>query len=359
MRKMTTLLAALALLALGTASGAAAQIQNQPQLSPRAAVEQQFGLTEVRVDYHRPSVKGRTLWGELVPYGEVWRAGANENTTLSVSTDVRFQGKDLAAGTYGFFVIPEETGAWTVALSSASASWGAYSYAEDEDVLRVTVQPVTGPATEQLVYRFENVQRDSVVLALYWGEIRLPIEITADTLAVTLDSMREELRGAAQFGWAGWSEAAAFCAGEEACISDPALRDEAIGWAERSVQLEARMSNLMTLATLLDAKGDSTAAGEARERGLRVGQPLEIHRYARQVLAQGKPEEALKIFQMNAERFPDAWIVELGLSRGYGAVGDQQKAIEHMRRAKEAAPEFQRDAIQGLIDRLEKGESIE
>lgn len=357
-RRSTAVLPVLALLLAAAASGAAAQVQHLPQVSPHAVAEQRIGLTDVRVDYHRPAVNGRTLWGGLVPYGQPWRAGANENTVLTVSTEVQLQGKTLPAGAYGLHVLPAEEGPWTVALSRNSTSWGSFSYDPAEDVLRVEVEPGAGPMTEQLLYRFDDVTRDSAVLALQWGELRLPIEVSADTTALTLESLRRELRGPAGFTWLGWSQAAAFCAADEACRADPARVEEALGWIGNSIQAEERMANRMTQAVLLDAKGDAAAAEEARKQGLAVGQPFEVHGYGRQLIAQGKPEEAMEIFRANAESHPDAWFVEVGLARGYSALGDSAKAAEHMRKALPGAPDNQRAAVEGLLAQLEKGEAI-
>ena len=111
-----------------------------PEPSPAATVTQTVGLTELKINYHRPAVGGRKIWGGLVPYGEVWRAGANENTTITFSSPVKIGGKPLAAGTYGLHMIPT-TKQWTVIFSNVSSAWGSFTYDEKEDALRVTVTP--------------------------------------------------------------------------------------------------------------------------------------------------------------------------------------------------------------------------
>lgn len=111
-----------------------------PEASPEASVSQRVGLTDIKISYHRPAVNKRKVWGELVSYNEVWRAGANENTTISFSSDVSVSGQKLAAGTYGFHMLPTEKD-WMVIFSKQSAAWGSFSYDPKEDALRITVTP--------------------------------------------------------------------------------------------------------------------------------------------------------------------------------------------------------------------------
>lgn len=123
------------------------------QESPRKQATGNVGDITVDVDYGSPSVKGRTIWGELVPYGKVWRAGANENTTFSFDKDVKIGDDNVKAGKYGFFIVPNEDADWVIILSSKNNAWGAFSYAEDEDVLRLNVTPVfVDENQEQLAY---------------------------------------------------------------------------------------------------------------------------------------------------------------------------------------------------------------
>ena len=125
-------------LGAGTALGQLPPLQ-LPQASPEASVSQTVGLTDITITYHRPAVAKRTVWGDLVPYGQVWRAGANENTTIEFSTPVTIGGKKIPAGTYGLHMIPTDKGDWTIILSSVSSAWGSFSYDEKEDVVRVPV----------------------------------------------------------------------------------------------------------------------------------------------------------------------------------------------------------------------------
>jgi hypothetical protein len=146
--------------------------------SKNAEATQTIGDTNVRVTYGSPSVKGRTIFGSLEPYGNVWRAGANEATTITFSTDVQVNGEDLAAGTYGFFVIPRTEGDWTVIFNNVPNQWGAFNYDETKDALRVMTTPSEGEHQETLVYKFTDAGDDSATLVLHWGTTMIPVVIT-------------------------------------------------------------------------------------------------------------------------------------------------------------------------------------
>src|SRR5947209_20430462 len=178
-------------LGLGLFAGsAAAQFKNGsqptelniPRVSQRGTVSQRLGLTDITIIYHRPEVGGREIWGKTVPYGKVWRAGANENTTITFSDDVSVEGKPLAAGTYGLHTIPDKD-QWAIIFSKNSTSWGSFSYDEKEDALRVIVKPHAAEAFEQLTYTFEDVKPESAVATLRWETLAVPFQIGGDLKA--------------------------------------------------------------------------------------------------------------------------------------------------------------------------------
>ena len=143
------------------------------QKSPRLQTEGTINGTKVMIDYGAPSVKGRTIWGSLEKYGQVWRAGANENTTISFDKDVKIGGQSLAAGKYGFFLIPNENGEWVAIFSKKNDAWGAFSYSEADDALRLTVQAESvDDVQEQLMYAVDN---SGIVFA--WEKVRLNIPV--------------------------------------------------------------------------------------------------------------------------------------------------------------------------------------
>ncbi len=143
------------------------------QESPREKTEGSINKINITIDYGAPSVKGRTVWGGLEQYGKVWRAGANENTTITFDKDVQIAGKKLVAGKYGFFIIPVENGDWTVIFNKKNAEWGAFSYNKEEDALRVNIKPKFVKETqEQLKY---TVDKKNIIMA--WDKARLSIPV--------------------------------------------------------------------------------------------------------------------------------------------------------------------------------------
>ncbi len=155
--------------------------QKDGRVSPAATASQKVGTTDITISYSRPAVKGRKIWGSLVPWGEKpnpWRAGANENTTISFSSDIEIEGKKLPAGKYGLHMVPQSD-SWTIIFSKKNDSWGSFSYKKEEDALRITVKPTEAPMMEWLQYSFDDLTQNSVTLNLTWEKLRVPIMIKA------------------------------------------------------------------------------------------------------------------------------------------------------------------------------------
>ena len=183
-----------------TASAAQAQpIVTLPQASPRARVEQTIGVTELSVTYNRPAVNKRKVWGGLVPWGEVWRAGANENTVLASSTAFTVEGHQLPAGSYGLHLLPAEGGGWQLIVSTINTGWGSFGYDQKDDAFRAKVMPEAAPDAERLGYDFDDVTDNGATLALRWEKLRIPIHIAVDSNEATFAKLRAELRGLPQF----------------------------------------------------------------------------------------------------------------------------------------------------------------
>ena len=277
-------LPALALLAL-LAAQAHAQRLTTPLASPHARVEQTVGITNLAVDYHRPAVDGRPIWGALVPYGEVWRSGANENTVFETSTDLLVEGEPLPAGRYGLHTIPAE-GSWTVVFSTVADAWGSYSYSPDEDALRVTVTPREAPMQERLAYRFDEPGEGETELVLHWEELEVPVRIAVDTPGAVLAQMERELRGVSGFYAEAWDQVAAYA------LDHGRRLDEAVAWADRSIELMPSFSNRMTKAALLDALGRESEADVLREEAYAEASADDVRAYARARRRAGKAAEA-------------------------------------------------------------------
>jgi hypothetical protein len=224
-----------------------------PRLSPKATVSQVVGLTEIAITYGRPAVKGREIWGTLVPYGQVWRTGANEATVFSVSTDVKVEGKPLAAGKYGFFTIPNKDH-WTLVFSKTWDQWGAFDYKQADDVLRVDVKPVQSNQQERMEFLVDEFNDNSADIVLRWEDVAVPFTVTVDTPKVALAKAESELAGtpktSALTSWSRWF------------LEHDSETAKALAWARQAAKGEG--AGYWTQATLARLEAKSGHVAEAR-----------------------------------------------------------------------------------------------
>jgi tetratricopeptide (TPR) repeat protein len=339
-------LAAIAAFAISAAAAAQVAPLDLPQASPEASVSQTVGVTRIEIRYHRPAVNKRKVWGDLVPMGQVWRVGANENTTITFSTPVTVEGKKLAAGTYGVHMIPGEK-EWTVALSNVSTAWGSFSYDEKEDAARFTVEPKQAPFEERLEYTFEDPTADSVTAQLRWEELAVPVRMTVDTNAVVVDTLRSQLRGLPRFFWQGWNQAAGYCLAHDVNL------DEAKQWADRSIAINENFTNLRTKAALLEKTGDTKTAADLRAKALQIANEADINNYGYQLLGEKKYDEAIRYFQKNTKDYPKSWNTFDSLGEAYLAKGDKKLAADSYGKALSmTGDETQKKRINGILEKM-------
>ena len=324
---------------------------NIPRLSQRATVTQRIGLTDITINYHRPAVGGREIWNKVVPYGKVWRAGANENTTITFSDDVTVEGKPLAAGTYGLHTIPDKD-QWTIIFSKNSTSWGSFSYDEKEDALRVTVKPHAAEAFEALTYTFDNVKPDSAVATLRWEKLAVPFQIGVDVKAVVLRSIKNELRSVGGFTWAGYDEAAQWC------LDNNYNLEEALKWEDTSIQNEDRFENWETKSRILSAMGRKADADKALATAFEKANALQLYVYARGLQRTGNAKRAFEIYPQVPKKDPNHWISHLALARINSNKGDFPAAAKEMTQAISAGPEQNKQFLEPLLKRLEAKDDI-
>ena len=326
-------------------------ILDLPRASQHALVTQRIGITDVSINYHRPVVNKRKIWGGIVPYGDVWRAGANENTTIVFTDPVSVEGKALPKGTYGLHMIPGEN-EWTVIFSKNFTSWGSFTYDQKEDALRVTVKPQTAEFHEALTYDFDDVKPDSSTITLRWEKIAVPFKVAINLNDVVQQSLNQQLRGLGQYTWFGWDDAATYL------VDNKGNLDEALKYSNNSIQNEERYENLFTKSRVLDAMGRKDEASAAKNKALAKANAIQLHTYARQLQNEGKQAEAFTIFRDNARKNPDQWIVHVGLSRMYSGQGDFANASKEMNTAITTAPDTQKAPLQSLAKRLQAKEDI-
>jgi hypothetical protein len=260
----TTPVAMLAAVTLAVTAGPAAAQLDLPRVSQKASVSQVVGTTKVEVVYCRPGVKGRVIWGGLVPYNEVWRTGANEATTISFSDPVTIDGNVLPAGTYSLGTIPTPT-EWTVIFNKEKDLWGMYQYKPEQDALRIKVKPQPAEATEWLTFSFPSVTADSTELAMNWEKVRVAFTIKVDTNGLALAKARAAVAAAAADDWQTPYRAASYC------LQNDLNTDEAVRWLEKSIGIKATYANLGAKARYLAKKGDLAAAIETGSEAISVG----------------------------------------------------------------------------------------
>ena len=322
-----------------------------PLQSPRAEISQRIGITDVTIHYHRPLVNDRKVWDGLVPYGKVWRAGANINTTITFSDPVQIEGKPLDKGTYGLHMIPNAD-EWTIIFSKNSTSWGSFTYDEKEDALRVTVKPRAADMHNALTYDFDNLQKDSAVVEMEWEKIAVAFKVSVDVHDVVGASLKKQLRNLSQYTWMSWDNAANYLLAEKVNL------DEALTYANKSIENEDRYETEMTKSQILAALNRKDEAATAEKKALELAGPLQLHQYARQLLGEKRNEEAYAIFRDNAKKHPDQWFVHTGLARMYCAQSKFDDATKEMKLAMAAAPDDQKIYLDGLEKRLEAKQDI-
>ena len=322
-----------------------------PTLSQRSIVTQRIGLTDITLNYCRPLVAGRTLWGKEVPYDKVWRAGANENTVISFTDDVSVEGKPLPAGTYGLHMIPTAD-QWTIIFSKNSTSWGSFSYDVKEDALRVTAKSQPADFEEAMAYTFEDVKPESTAVTLRWAKLAVQFKVSVDVNAIVQRSIENQLRSIGGFTWAGFDEAATWLLDANSNL------DQAIKWEDRSIQSEERFDNLLTKSQILEAQGKKQEAETTKAKAFELANGLQLHAYGRGLQIQNKQDEGFAVFQINIKKRPNEWYTHGEIARMASAKGDFATATKEMKLAKAAAPDIAKNQIQGLIDRLEKNQDV-
>ncbi len=393
----TLVLVAISIFFTGTLFSQA--VTTQPRVSQKAVAYQVVGISKVKVVYSRPAVKDRVVWGNLVPYNAPWRAGANENTTITFSDNVKIEGKELAAGTYGLHMIPTET-TWEIAFSTNSTAWGSFAYDPAQDALKVKVTPKKSDHFyELLTFTFDEVAAESAVCALQWADKKIPFKVEVDVHSVVLASLKDELQTQAGFTWIGWNEAANYClqnevdyqqglkwatrsafinpnpnnlmtkakltakakgdASKETEIIMATLEadlntfpvtwkewqsaanwcakqnqnDKALEMINRSIAMNASMTNMMTKSTLLESSGKTKEAQKVKDDAIAKGSNAELNNYGYQLLQGGNTAGAVEIFEANAKKNPTDPNVWDSLGEGYFNNGQNEKAIESFKKS--------------------------
>ena len=341
----------------------------------KSSVIQWIGLASVTITYNSPNVtgpngedrKGR-IWGELVPYGFTdpgygtstsapWRVGANENTTITFSHAMRINDQAIEAGTYGLFLDVRRDSAWTWIFSKDAGNWGHYHYDPAHDVLRITANATEAPYTEWLTFSFDDRLRTSAVAYMQWDTKRVDFKIDFPGFYdAYVNQIRNELQGHRMgFSNQSWMDAAMFCAQNKVNL------EEALEWADyaitgRYIGVED-FNSLQTKASVLTAMNKEADAEALMSKAITLPSATvqAIHQYGRSLLASGKTGKAMEVFKLNQKRNPaDKFTTNVGLARGYTALGDKKNAIRHWELALKNIPETQKANTNFYQEELKK-----
>jgi hypothetical protein len=322
-----------------------------PRQSQHALVTQRIGITDITVNYHRPLANGRQIWGKVVPYGQVWRAGANENTTITFTDPVTIDGQPLDKGTYGLHMIPGEN-QWTVIFSKDSKDWGSFSYKQEDDALRVNVKPQPTEAYNALAYDFDDVKPDSAVVTMRWDKVAVPFKVEVKVNDLVTASIRRQIHGLNQYYWEVWDDAAGYFFANKINL-DEALKDE-----DQSIQSEERYDNLLNKSKILEAMGRKQDAEAFRTKALDKASALQLYFYGRQLQGDKKQDEAMAIFRSTAKKFPDYWTSHMAMARVYSAQGDFENALKEVKLSLAGAPDSNKANLENYVKRLQNKEDI-
>ncbi len=331
-----------------------------------------IGVTEINITWNAPGVKGREgkIWGTDIAYfgtsvlgfgsnvQSPWRAGADESTTISFSTDVLINGNKLTAGNYGFFVelYPDSS---ILIFNKNTHGWGSYFYDKSMDVLRVVTKQQKDQKSikERLEYTFENQTDKGVSIALEWEYWKIPFTVEADVIKTTLENIKAQMSGSLGFDPPSLQAAANWC------LQNNLNYEQALNWIISATDPNlGGITNFTALSIrsgLLTKIGRNAEADKAMSQAVDNATPVELHQYGRQLLNQKKTNEAFAIFEKNFIKNKGAWPTQVGMMRAYSAQGNIKNALEHAKAALLQAPdETNKRSLESAIKTLESGKAL-
>ncbi len=335
----------------------------------KASLSEQIGIVKIAIQYSRPGVKGREgrIWNTTVAhygfadqghgtsYAAPWRAGANENTTMSFSHPVKIEGHDLAAGSYGFFIALAETES-TLIFSKVNNSWGSFYYDSTQDALRVKVKNASlDKNVEWLEYVFTDQTNNSAVIAMSWEKRRIPFKVEADVQKMQMESFKSELRTTRPYY--------DFMSAANYCVRNSIELEQALAWMDRAINFRIMgVKNFLTLSTKASVLMKLNRMDEVKkimDEAIPYGTVQEVHFYARTLLNQKQLKEAVRVFKLNYNKSPNVYTTNVGLGRAYSASGDYKKALQFMKAALPLAPdEGNITNVKAMILKLEEGKDV-
>lgn len=315
---------------------------NTPRGSQQATVSQRVGVSDITITYSRPSVNGRQIWGQLVPYGindlgfgtskaAPWRAGADENTTITFSHDAKVEGKPIKAGTYGFHIEVKPDNKATIILSHDANAWGSFFYDASKDALRADITTKTVPHKELLTYEFNSVTPNSAVVSLVWEKKEFPFTVEFDVTSIVLDQFREQFKGQTGFQRQNWEQAAAYS------LANGGDLNEALVWINNAIAgqfySQKTGANMLIKAQLLNKLGKTAESAAVMDEASKIATVNELNAMGYQMLGMKDYTRAQKYFEMAIDKDPTNANAYDSMGEYYKTVGDKKNAIKYFKKS--------------------------
>lgn len=306
--------------------------------SPGAKVQQTIGISTVTVTYSRPAVKGREVWGKLVPYGwnkegfgngneSPWRAGANENTVIEFSHDATVEGKSVPAGSYGLFFAVNQDNTAELILSKDYRSWGNFWYEPTHDQMRASIKTREIAHEELLTYEFINLEKNSAELVLNWEKKQFPVKIQFAVDDIVMANATEQLKNTVGFTWQGYNSAANYA------LQNKTHLEQGLKWIDQAIAQNRNFTTLTTKSRILKELGKTADADALSKEAMTVATEIELNNYGYQFINQQDYDKAIEIFTMNSQRYPKSANCWDSLGEGYALKGDKSNAIKNFKKA--------------------------
>jgi hypothetical protein len=329
---------ALAMVIALASTTAHTQVTTPRTPSPAAAVTQTIGISTVTVKYSRPSVKGREIWGALVPYGwnvqafgagnpAPWRAGANENTVIQFSHDAKVEGQPVPAGSYGLSFVVNKDNTGEVILSKDYRSWGSFFYDPKQDLMRAKITLRDIPQTELLTYDFINNTKTSSELVLDWEKKQFPVKIEFDVDNIVMANAAEELKGATGFNWIGFASAANYSLQNKVNLA------QGLKWIDQAIAQNNSFNTLSIKSNILKAMGNTAEGDKIMNDAIAGATENELNAYGYQLLGAGNQDKAIEILILNTQRHPKSANTWDSLGEAYATKGDKKNAIINFKKS--------------------------
>ena len=334
--------------------------------NPRAMVSEEVGITSITIKYSRPDVSGREgkIWGSLITPGfsvnnfvtnknsSPWRAGANENTTISFEHDVKIEGHPIKAGTYALFIAYGADSS-TLIFNSETESWGSFYYDPGKDVLKVNVHPMTlDHSVEFLKYEFIDHKEKSCTIALEWEKLAIPFKVEVDVENIVIARLRDQVTSRAGFNQLNLVQAAQYCLNKNINL------DEALAWSQRAAGLKSynTLSNLATAYTKLNKMNQ---ADSVMNEALNYANDNQYQQYARNLIGAKRADRALTVVQGALSKFSNSIPMLQALAYAFSAKGDYPKAMDAVSKAMAlATTDNAKKSLQDMMDKLKGGKDI-